>query len=562
MSIRFKLMLGFTSVLIASMVGFVILYFSMLNLGKSYDNVIQNDVKLYNLAQEIQYEDSVISDTVKGMIIQPGSKREKSRYDEYGKQITKNIKKVSSKVTDQKSKTILKNLESNNITLWDLETKMRKLAFTDKEQTLEIYNGEYYQNNTYFSKNVADFKQIQLDLLNEKIKEQKKLAKVRSIISIAVIIISIFIGLGVSFFISRKMTKPLSFVVEKLDQLSNNNGDLTQRLEVKSNDEIGQMAHAFNKMMDNIQSIIKQVQLAAVEVAASSEELMASAEQNSVATKQISASIEEISTGTKQQVRGTDEISVAMSEMAVGIVTIANSTSIVTESAYKTIDDANEGHRVIEKTIEQMKTIQTSVDEAGEKVQELENLSQGISQIIDVITNIAEQTNLLALNAAIEAARAGESGKGFAVVADEVRKLAEQSKDSAAQISTLVSRIQINTSNAVNSANKGIDDVNTGILVVDDARTVFNRIVQSIQNVTEQIQEVSAASQQMSSGTEQVALSVTNLAAIANQSSANAQDVAVSAKEQLLSIQEISVFSSNLAKMANNLEKLTGKFKV
>ncbi|MGJ7910778.1 methyl-accepting chemotaxis protein [Neobacillus sp. LXY-1] len=562
MSIKFKLMLGFTSVLIVSMVGFAILYFSMQNLGKSYDDVIQNDVKLYNLAQEIQYEDSVISGTVKGMIIQPGSKAEKSLYDKYGEQITKNIKKVSSKVTDQKSKTILKNLESNNKTLWDLESKMRKLAFTDKEQTLEIYNGEYYQINTIFSNNVADFKQIQLDLLNAKIKEQKKLVKVRSIISVVVIIISIFIGITLSSLISRKITKPLFSMMQKLDQLSNNDGDLTQRLEVRSNDEIGQMALAFNKMMENIQNIIKQVQLAAIEVASSSEELMASAEQNSVATKQISASIEEISTGIKQQVGGTDQISIAMREMAIGIVTIANSTGIVTESAYKTIDDANEGHTVIEKTIEQMKTIQASVGEAGEKVQELGNLSQEISQIIDVITNIAEQTNLLALNAAIEAARAGESGKGFAVVAEEVRKLAEQSKDSAAKISTIVSSIQVNTSNTVNSANKGMDDVNTGILVVDEARIVFNRIVQSIQDVTEQIQEVSAASQQMSSGTEQVAMSVTNLAAITNQSSANAQNVAESAKEQLLSIQEISSFSSNLSNMANNLEKLTGKFKV
>ncbi|MEH7110531.1 methyl-accepting chemotaxis protein [Bacillus sp. JJ1764] len=562
MSIRFKLMLGFISVLIVSTIGFFIVYFSMQNLGDSYNQLIKNNVKTYNLAQEIENENVTISDAVKGLIIQPGNQVERGRYDANGKKIEKSMKEVIATATDAKSKELLKDLQKNNLNLEDIETKMLGLAAVDKERTLEIYNGEYMDVLSKFASDVSDFKQIQSDLLTEKINEQKKMMQTRAMISIGILIASILIGITVSILLSRKITKPVIEVVQKLEQLSNNDGDLTQRLEIKSKDEIGQMAIAFNKMMENIQTIIKQVQLAAVEVAASSDELTASAEQNSIATNQISASIQEIASGTQQQVGGADEISIAMTGMAVGIMTIANSTEIVTDSAHKTIDEANEGHKVIGKTLDQMKTIQQSVDEAGSKVQELGNLSHEISQIIEVITNIAEQTNLLALNAAIEAARAGESGKGFAVVADEVRKLAEQSKDSATKISTLVSKIQMNTSNAVNSATKGIEDVNTGIQVVNEANNVFNRILKSVQAVTDQIKEVSSASQQMSSGAEQVAMSVTNLSMITTQASSNSQAVAASSKEQLVSIQEISTFSKNLAQMANDLERLTGKFKV
>lgn len=561
MSIRNKLFVGFGIVLLIALISFSSVYVSLQNIGKSYKDLANLEVKKLSLAQEIQYNDLMLADSIKGIIIKPNNNTDLEKYNSFAVQLEKNINEVKTLITNKRAVEIFEELDQYNQELISLEAQMIDLAGTDKEKTLEIYNTDYADVREVFSTNLEEFKQIQLNNISTKAKEDQAMIDQSSVVGIIAIFISLLVGVIVAFIISRVITKPIKTVVNKLVELSSHEGDLTARLTVNSKDEIGKLSSAFNTMIANIQDLIKQVQSTTVEVASSAEELYASSEQNTSATEQVTTSIQQIASGTERQVKGSEDSSIAMGEIAIGIQRVADSSSKVAEAALNTSKEAEEGNVAITKSITQMNHIQISVSEAEVKVKELSQLSTEIGHILDVITGIADQTNLLALNAAIEAARAGEHGKGFAVVADEVRKLAEESKTSASEITSLIGQIQVNTHQAVEFMKKGTSDVSIGMNVVNEAGNAFESILSSVQQVTEQIQDVSASAEEISASTEQVASSIEELASVAKEAADSAQNVAASSEEQLASIEEISNSAENLSKMSEQLQLLVGKFK-
>lgn len=535
---------------------------SLQYVGSAYQNLSKEGIHKLTLAQDIQYEDLILADAIRGLIIEPGNQVELERYNKYAEIITEHIEEAKSIVTSERSVEIFKELDEYNQALIDLETQMMDLAGKDQKQTLAIYNGEYQKIRDIFTRNLEEFKQIQVQENNEIVQKDLKVIKSRSMLSVVAIVVSVLIGISVAFMISSQIMKPLLFVKTKLLELSHNEGDLTMRLNINSKDEFGQLADAFNKMLENIQQLIQKVKFTTSEVAASSEQLSASAQQNVSTTNEMTTSIQEIALNVDRQFKGTEEGLVAIHEITQGIQRIADSSSHIVDFTDETMQQAELGNQSVNKTIQQMNTIQQVVNTAGEKVRELGQISEEVGSIVEVITGIADQTNLLALNASIEAARAGEAGKGFAVVADEVKKLAEQSKASATMISQLILTIQTNTENAVDSTNLGIKEVENGLQVVNEVSTAFNRIVEAIRSVSEQIQEVSASSQQISAGTEQMNASLTELSHFSQKSTANAQVVARTAQEQLIVNEEISTSVEVLAKMASELEHLVERFKV
>lgn len=561
MSIKNKLLISFSSVLLICIIAFGSIYSSLKNVGESYEDLVDVNVHMLTLAYEIQFQDLASTDSLKGIIIDPNSSEERKRYDEYASERKQSIEKIQPLVVDERSIQIFNTLDSYSLQLMDLETIMMQLAKTDQGKTMDIYNNHYNQLRNVFSSNLEEFKQIQLQQISSKVDQDSKFIETRSLYSLIAIIFTVLIGMIIAITIARKTTKPIKEVVKKLEELSSNEGDLTARLNVDSKDEVGQLANAFNTMIDSIQNLVKNVKLTTIEVASSSEQLSASAEQSSNATNQITQAIQAIALGTEQQVRQAESSKIATNDMTRSIQFIADASTTVSNSSIAASKVAEEGNEAVLKSIEQMDFIQKSVNTAGSKIKELDTLSNGIGQILDVITTIAEQTNLLALNAAIEAARAGEAGKGFAVVADEVRKLAEESKDSAYKITSLIKEIQSNTTDAVDFMNKGEKEVQSGIMLVNEAGKAFERISNSVQQVTQQIQEVSDASKQLTSGTEKIALSIENLASISKESSDVAQNVAASSEEQLASIEEIASSAGNLSLTAEQLQSLVSKLK-
>lgn len=381
-------------------------------------------------------------------------------------------------------------------------------------------------------------------------------------ILIAIMIISGIIAVIYSVFFAKRIVRPIQQINNQLKEISDGEGDLTKELSVNSQDEVGELANSFNRFMDSLREMIIHIGSTSDQVASSSEELTASAEQTSKATNHIASSIQEVVSGAEMQEQGAVESSQTIKEMARGIQQVAATTSSVSDLAAETSNEANHGNESIQKAKKQMNIINTSVSDSATVIKKLGDQSVRIGSITEVITGIAEQTNLLALNAAIEAARAGEHGKGFAVVAEEVRQLAEQSKDSAYQIASLISQIQVDTTQAVDLMDKGSTEAAIGMDVINETSEGFTKILLSIEKVTSQIQEVSAVTEEMSASMEQVNASMEEMAHISQSSVSNTQNVASATEEQMASMEEITTSAAALSEMAEALQELVKKFKV
>lgn len=378
--------------------------------------------------------------------------------------------------------------------------------------------------------------------------------------AIIVFSVTLIVAGTLIFFIVRSISKRLSNLARFSKKVSE--GDLRDKLQIQSDDEIGQVGKGFNTMIDSLRSLIGAVQASVENVASSSEELTASAGQTSKATEHITLAIEQFSSGNESQNDKVELSSVELEEMNRGLQNMNESAESITASSIKSTDIAGEGGQLVEKTASQMNVIDQSVKKAENVISALESKSKDITQILGVINGIADQTNLLALNAAIEAARAGESGRGFSVVAEEVRKLAVQSANSAKEIENLIKEIvqDIDVSQEVFTAVNR--EVQSGLSFTEQTKVSFHNIFEMTKEISNQLQTMNQTVVQLSKGSAHVSEAVREIADVSRESSANIQDIAASAEEQLASMEEISSSSATLSSMAEELRDLISKFKV
>lgn len=378
--------------------------------------------------------------------------------------------------------------------------------------------------------------------------------------AIIVFSVTLIVAGTLIFFIVRSISKRLSNLARFSKKVSE--GDLRDKLQIQSDDEIGQVGKGFNTMIDSLRSLIGAVQTSVENVASSSEELTASAGQTSKATEHITLAIEQFSSGNESQNDKVELSSEELEEMNRGLQNMNESAESITASSIKSTDIAGEGGQLVEKTASQMNVIDQSVKKAENVISALESKSKDITQILGVINGIADQTNLLALNAAIEAARAGESGRGFSVVAEEVRKLAVQSANSAKEIENLIKEIvqDIDVSQEVFTAVNR--EVQSGLSFTEQTKVSFHNIFEMTKEISDQLQTMNQTVVQLSKGSAHVSEAVREIADVSRESSANIQDIAASAEEQLASMEEISSSSATLSSMAEELRDLISKFKV
>ncbi|AFV20915.1 MULTISPECIES: methyl-accepting chemotaxis protein [Bacillus] len=442
-----------------------------------------------------------------------------------------------------------------------VEEKVFTLAKEQKwEEALQVASSE---NGTVY-KVIGDFTNYsneQAKLREQSIEKIDQSALLIEYVIFLSLVICIVAAIILAWWFSGKLVKPIQQIDTKLKELASQEGDLTARLQVNSNDEIGAIATSFNKMLENLQHIINRVQKTSVEVQTASENMLEKTNTSREATVRVQSSMSNLNASIQSQTSSMEESSTAMDDMAVSVQRIAESASSVAELAVATSEHASDGSTVIQKSVSQMTTIHEAVNATSEVVERLITHTKYIDTAVQSISNIAEQTNLLALNASIEAARAGEQGKGFAVVADEVRKLAEQSKTAATDINQLLHQIQNDTETASSMMSQGRSEAFEGINVIREAGTSFSTIVEQVNKVSTQMQDISATAEEMAASAEEMNASLNNIASISTEVSSETAATAQSAEKKVIVMNEMAVTAGKMKQTVEELDQLVSHFK-
>lgn len=376
-------------------------------------------------------------------------------------------------------------------------------------------------------------------------------------------IILLLVGVCLTYFITRAITKPMMEMVQMSEVYATGDfsGSVNERL-TKRNDEIGLLAQSLQHVRDHTHTVMQQVNSGSTKVQDASVAMGISTEQMRTMTDGIIAHMNEVSEGSLAQLTMAEESALSMEQMSQGIQNTAEMAAAIVENVDYIQQKMTEGKRAVERSIQQMNAIQLGTEQEMSIIYELEKESQEIGQISKMITDIADQTNLLALNASIEAARAGEAGKGFAVVADEVRKLSEQTASSAAQINTLIAKVQDHTKEAVLAANGSSSNVTEGITTIGQVGERFVDVVDAMASITIEIESMSAATEQMSANSEEVSAAMEEMASTARNANGYVQQVTTSMQEHQSAVTVIDNETERLEELAESLQNVVKTFKL
>lgn len=387
-------------------------------------------------------------------------------------------------------------------------------------------------------------------------REVGTLTKLLISITLAAILLS---GLLV-FFLSKQFAQPITRLKDEALMLAS--GDLRQRdVNIHTNDEIGQLADAFQDMGENLRNLIDNVQTRSETVAAASQQLTAVAQQSAESANQVAGSVTYIAEGSEQQSLAVHQVSDVVKEMSGHIQQIADTSKKINAITEETSQFTGQGHEAIERAAFQMKKIVAEAETVQTTIGELGKGAQEIGEIVSLISSITGQTNLLALNAAIEAARAGEAGRGFAVVAEEVRKLAEDSNQAAQKIAALIQKNQIDMQQAISATSANSQGAKEGIKVVELAGDSFQNIASSVEQLSAQIQEIAVSIDQIAAGSHSMVSSMQDIDKISKENAAETQTASAATEEQSATMQEIASSSQSLAQTSAELNSAIANFK-
>ena len=347
-----------------------------------------------------------------------------------------------------------------------------------------------------------------------------------------VIVVAITLLCISSWLISANISQSLTKLITIANRIAG--GDLTLQTHATSNDEIGQLTQAMDKMREHLLDLISKISF-------TTDQLSSTADEIAAVTLQTSTSI-------KLQQQETELVASAMNEMTVTVQSVANNIANTARAADMANNETTSGSKVVGQTVEQIQVLSSQIGNTADVVNQLESNSIQISTVLDVIKSIAEQTNLLALNAAIEAARAGEQGRGFAVVADEVRTLASRTQESTEEINKMIIQLQSGSKMAVAAMSQSLEQTELAVNQANIAGDTLRSISDSVAQIHNMSTEIASAAEQQGTVAEDINNNISHI----NQMSIQAAQGAVQA----------SAVTTKLANMASELQAIVIQFKI
>ena len=367
--------------------------------------------------------------------------------------------------------------------------------------------------------------QIQLD------RRDAESARARSLQLISTLL-ALLVGILAAVVITRQITRPLRETLAVVERIAS--GDLTHDVHVTRRDELGVLQQGIARMGVTLRDLISGIRDGVTQIASAAEEL--------------SAVTEETSAGVNSQKIETDQVATAMHEMTATVQEVARNAEQASQAAADADGQAREGDKVVAEAIAQIERLATEVERSTAAMTVLQQESDKIGSVMDVIKAVAEQTNLLALNAAIEAARAGEAGRGFAVVADEVRGLAQRTQKSTEEIEGLVAGLQNGTKQVAAVMNNSRSLTDSSVELTRKAGTSLGNITRTVSNIQSMNQQIAAAAEQQSAVAEEISRSIINVRDVSEQTAAASDETAASSVE--------------LARLGSQLQMMVSHFRV
>lgn len=365
----------------------------------------------------------------------------------------------------------------------------------------------------------------------------------------------------ITYILGNSITKPIIKVVEFSKNIANL--DLSANIDKKylnRKDEIGDLTTAMQSILLELRKIIGDISESSKQLAASSEELTITSKQTANAAEEVAKTVEEIADGASEQARSTEEGTSKAMDLGETIKKVHEYIYNVNQSKDQVSSVVSDGIYEIDTLSKITAESTEAVDEIYQVIMKTNDSSNKIGEASKVIESIASQTNLLSLNAAIEAARAGEAGRGFAVVAEEIRKLAEQSEASTKVINTIVTELQQNTNNAVQTMERVANISEDQAKSVINSKNKYQQISESMESTNEALSMLSLSGNEMDNMKKSIMDILQNLSAVAEENAAATEQASATTEEQTASVEQIANASIKLSELAISLQSTIDKF--
>ncbi|MEC1667235.1 HAMP domain-containing methyl-accepting chemotaxis protein [Bacillus mojavensis] len=538
--------------------------FNMQHIIKKTDEINTKWIDGIKEITSINYLTEHLSSTEKDFLIYT----DKDKMDTLEQDMNQILKNINEKldnyektISNDKERSIFEQLKTEVNSYTNIHNQILESGRTndiDKARGLLVQTEASFED---MKKSITELVDFNKEGSNTAVKETKGVYYKGLIYTALLLAASIVISICIWLYINRSIVKPIIQMKTSANEIAE--GNLSNDIEpLASKDELGDLNEALQKMVGNLRDIVGYSKEISTRVLSSSQVLTTATNETRTGSRHITETMNEMAEGSEQQAQDAVTIAESMNEFTESIDKAYNHGMTISDTSQNVLELAVNGNENMNTSVQQMKTIHHIVQEAVHKVRSLEQHSQDINKLVQVINGIAEQTNLLSLNAAIEAARAGESGKGFAVVAEEVRKLADGVSDSVQDITKIVGGTQQEINTVIQYLESSFTEVEKGTENLTDTGQAMQNIKQSVTYVADSIKEVTDGLKQLTNQSITINQSIENIASVSEESAAGIEETFSITEQSAHSMDQVLQNAEELERLAKELNEKMDQFTI